>query len=316
MQFKYPELLWGLLLLLIPILIHLFQLRRFKKTPFTNVKFLKQVVSESRKSSTLKKWLLLITRMMILAALVLAFAQPFFANDTALQEKEIVFYLDDSFSMNAQIENGNLFQNTIQDFIKYAPTDTRFTLFTNKEVFKDVEISDIQNELLNINVSSEQLKIDEIILRGNTFFSKNTGTQKNLVLISDFQQRLGTISKTDPIDNLHIKYIKPYSSFIANTSLDSIFISNRTNENIELIAYLSTNTEEESIPVSLFDNDKLIAKTAAKFNGSKKTEVSFTLNAKETILGKITISDNGLSYDNEFYFNIDKNRVLRTYLYR
>ncbi|MEP1558690.1 MAG: BatA domain-containing protein, partial [Maribacter dokdonensis] len=189
MQFKYPELLWGLLLLLIPILIHLFQLRRFKKTPFTNVKFLKQVVSESRKSSTLKKWLLLITRMMILAALVLAFAQPFFANDTALQEKEIVFYLDDSFSMNAQIENGNLFQNTIQDFIKYAPTDTRFTLFTNKEVFKDVEISEIQNELLYINVSSEQLKIDEIILRGNTFFSKNIGTQKNLVLISDFQQR-------------------------------------------------------------------------------------------------------------------------------
>lgn len=311
MQFKYPELLWGLLLLLIPILIHLFQLRRFKKTPFTNVKFLKQVVSESRKSSTLKKWLLLISRMMIIAALVLAFAQPFFANDTALQEKETVFYLDDSFSMNAQIENGNLFQNTIQDFIKYAPTDTRFTLFTNKEVFKDVEISEIQNELLNINVSSEQLKIDEIILRGNTFFSKNTGTQKNLVLISDFQQRLGTISKTDPIDNLHIKYIKPYSSFIANTSLDSIFISNRTNENIELTAYLSTNTEEESIPVSLFDNDKLIAKTAAKFNGSKKTEVSFTLNAKETILGKITISDNGLSYDNEFYFNIDKNPKIK-----
>ncbi|HAI41589.1 MAG TPA: hypothetical protein DCM40_27485, partial [Maribacter sp.] len=71
----------------------------------------------------------------------------------------------------------------------------------------------------NINVSSEQLKIDEIILRGNTFFSKNAGTQKNLVLISDFQQRLGTISKTDPIDNLHIKYIKPDSNFIVNTSL-------------------------------------------------------------------------------------------------
>jgi hypothetical protein len=46
MQFKYPEILWGLLLLLIPILIHLFQLRRFKKTLFTNVKFLKLVVSE------------------------------------------------------------------------------------------------------------------------------------------------------------------------------------------------------------------------------------------------------------------------------
>ncbi|NNK28782.1 MAG: hypothetical protein HKP06_11155, partial [Flavobacteriaceae bacterium] len=37
MQFKHPELLYALLLLLIPIIIHLFQLRRFKETPFTNV---------------------------------------------------------------------------------------------------------------------------------------------------------------------------------------------------------------------------------------------------------------------------------------
>ena len=42
MLFKHPELLWALLLLLIPIFIHLFQLRRFKKTPFTNVKILKK----------------------------------------------------------------------------------------------------------------------------------------------------------------------------------------------------------------------------------------------------------------------------------
>ncbi len=85
MQFKHPELLWGLLLLLIPILIHLFQLRRFKKTPFTNVKFLKKVISESRRSSTLKKWLLLFTRLMIIAGLVIAFAQPFFAKSSALK---------------------------------------------------------------------------------------------------------------------------------------------------------------------------------------------------------------------------------------
>ena len=66
MQFKYPELLWALLLLLIPIFIHLFQLRRFKKTPFTNVKVLKsRVLAESRKSNTLKKWLLLLTRLLL-----------------------------------------------------------------------------------------------------------------------------------------------------------------------------------------------------------------------------------------------------------
>ncbi|WP_339841132.1 BatA domain-containing protein [uncultured Maribacter sp.] len=311
MQFKYPEILWGLLLLLIPILIHLFQLRRFKKTPFTNVKFLKQVVSESRKSSSLKKWLLLLARLGLLAALVIAFAQPFIANDSALQEKETVFYLDDSFSMNGQIENENLFKNTIQEFIQQIPKDQRFTLFTNKKVFKDVEIKDIQNELLTLNVTSEQLSIAEIVLKGNTYFSNITGLQKNLVLISDFQQRMGTIQKVDSISNVNITYIKPSNNNIINTSIDSIYIENRTNETLELVAQLSTNSSERTIPVSLFNENELIAKTAAKFNDSKNAEVRFTVNAKDVILGKVAITDTGLNYDNQFYFNIDKKSEIK-----
>ena len=311
MQFKYPELLWGLLLLLIPILIHLFQLRRFKKTPFTNVKFLKQVVSESRKSSSLKKWLLLFTRMGLLAALVFTFAQPFIANDTALQEKETVFYLDDSFSMNGQIENVNLFKNTIQDFIKYIPNEQRFTLFTNKQVFKDVEVKDIQNELLNLSVAAEQLAIAEIVLKANTYLSDNAASQKNLVIISDFQQRMGNPAAIDSTKYINISFIKPSNTILLNTAIDSVFIAERNNENIELVALLSTNSEEETIPVSLFNNDKLIAKTAAKFDVTKNSEVRFTINTNEVILGKVAISDTGLDYDNQFYFNIDEKSKIK-----
>ena len=311
MQFKYPEILWGLLLLLIPILIHLFQLRRFKKTPFTNVKFLKQVVSESRKSSTLKKWLLLLARLGLLAALVIAFAQPFIANESALQEKETVFYLDNSFSMDGEIENGNLFRNTIQEFIKAIPKNQRFTLFTNNQVFKNVEIKDIQNDLLNLKVSSEQLGVAEITLKGNTYFSNEAGVQKNLVLISDFQQRMGAIQKMDSISNVNVTLIKPSNHKIINTSIDSIFISNRTNETIELVAQLSTNSAEQTIPVSLFNEDVLIAKTAANFDDSKNAEVQFTVNANDVILGKVALTDTGLVYDNQFYFNLDKKSKIK-----
>ena len=311
MQFKYPEILWGLLLLLIPILIHLFQLRRFKKTPFTNVKFLKQVVTESRKSSTLKKWLLLLARLGLLAALVIAFAQPFIANESALQEKETVFYLDNSFSMNGEIENGNLFKNTIQEFIKAIPKDQRFTLFTNNQVFKDVEIKDIQNDLLNLNVTSEQLGVAEIVLKGNTYFSNEAGIQKNLVLISDFQQRMGAIQKVDSISNVNITYIKPANNKIINTSIDSVFIGDRTNGTIELVAQLSTNSSEQTVPVSLFNEEVLIAKTAGKFDDSKNAEVRFTVNANDVILGKVALTDTGLDYDNQFYFNLDKKSKIK-----
>ena len=148
MQFKHPELLWALLLLLIPIIIHLFQLRRFKKTPFTNVKFLKKVVSESRRSSILKKWLLLCTRILLLAALIIAFTQPFLAGKSALKEKETVIYLDDSFSMQAKAEGGTLLENAIQSLVKSLPETKKFSLFTNKEDFKNVTLAEVQNDLL------------------------------------------------------------------------------------------------------------------------------------------------------------------------
>jgi len=127
MQFKYPELLWALFLLLIPIFIHLFQLRRYKKTPFTNVKFLKKVVSESRRSNSLKKWLLLFTRLLLIAAAVLAFAQPFFAKKGATSKKETVIYLDDSFSMQAKTENGTLLSDAVQSLIEAIPADNSYS---------------------------------------------------------------------------------------------------------------------------------------------------------------------------------------------
>ena len=79
MNFKHPEILYFLFLLVIPILVHLFQLRRFKKEYFTNVQFLKELSVQTRKSAKLKKWLLLLTRLLLLALLILAFAQPYYA---------------------------------------------------------------------------------------------------------------------------------------------------------------------------------------------------------------------------------------------
>ena len=119
MQFKYPELLYALFLLLIPIFIHLFQLRRFQKVDFTNVAFLKKVTLQTRKSSQLKKWLTLLMRMLALASIIIAFAQPFTASKSALNtQKETIIYIDNSFSMQAKGPQGPLLQRAAQDLFE------------------------------------------------------------------------------------------------------------------------------------------------------------------------------------------------------
>jgi len=293
MQFKYPELLWALFLLLIPIIIHLFQLRKFKVTPFTNLKFLQKVISKSRKSNQLKKWLLLATRMLLMAMLVLAFAQPYFANETALVEKETVIYLDDSFSMQTRTTEGSLLSNAVQELIKVVPPESTFSLFTNTKTFRDVTLKDIQNDLLSLPFTSKQLKLEEISLRANSLFTDQEHTIKDLILLSDFQKTMAT------------HYVQLTSTDKANIGIDSVYISTITPEVLELDAELFSDAELKNTPVSLFNGDTLIAKTAATFDSNGKAVVTFSLARNKPIKGRIEISDTGLIYDNQFYFNID-----------
>ena len=312
MLFKHPELLWALLLLLIPIFIHLFQLRRFKKTPFTNVKILKKVVAESRKSNSLKKWLLLFTRLLLLTALIIAFAQPFIPGKSALKSNEIVIYLDNSLSMQAKMGTATLLENMVQGILKSVPEENIFTLFTNDKIFREVRIGDIKNDLLALPYSNNQLQLKEINLKAKTLFSEAVGAQKDLVLISDFQKRIGP-SSTDSLPDINRHLVKMTPENLVNISIDTVFINSISSENLDLKSILSTNAELDNTPVSLYNGEKLIAKTSVTFNKNKKGEVIFTIPANELINGEILISDSGLNYDNQLYFNLakqDKIKVL------
>ncbi|HRH39956.1 MAG TPA: BatA domain-containing protein, partial [Flavobacteriales bacterium] len=77
MAFLYPAFLWALTALAIPVLIHLFQLRRFKRLEFSDVRFLKEVSQQTRSRKKVRHWLVLIARLLALTCLVLAFAQPY-----------------------------------------------------------------------------------------------------------------------------------------------------------------------------------------------------------------------------------------------
>jgi len=310
MQFKHPEILWALFLLVIPILIHLFQLRRFTKTPFTNVAMLQKVVSESRKSNTLKKWLLLITRLLLFAAIIIAFAQPFIATNTALQKKETVVYLDDSFSMQAKNNGISLLEKAVQDFIKNIGADTEFSLFTNEKTFSNVRVSDIQNSLLSLTFSHKQLNLNEIGLKANTLFSQNQGTVKNLIVISDFQERI-SVANPELDSRLQVHFVPLQAQELQNISIDSVFVDDALNDQSTLKVFLTGGNEDEALPISLYNDDELIAKTAAKFKSNGDGEVEFTIPTNEALNGRLSIIDNSLGYDNRFYFNINSKEKIK-----
>ncbi len=306
MQFKHPELLYALLLLIIPIIVHLFQLRKFQKVDFTNVKFLKEVTLQTRKSSQIKKWLTLLTRLLIIAFTVLAFAQPYFSNSDSFNTKsETVIYLDNSFSMQAKGNNGTLLNRAIQDIIEYLPENERISIFANNKGFNNTTIKAIKNDLIQLQYSPNQLSYDAAILKGKKAFSKDESSLKNLILVSDFQQKEQAFKITkDSSTQINLVQLKPIN--LNNVTIDSTYISKTTAENIELTVLLKNEGNPiETLPVSLYNNEKLIAKSSVSID--KEASTLFTIPTNQEFNGQITINDSNLNYDDSLFFNMDKN---------
>jgi hypothetical protein len=304
MHFKHPEILYFLFLLIVPILVHLFQLRRFKTSFFTNVRFLKELAVQTRKSSKIKKRLLLATRLLLLTSVILAFAQPFFeAKDHKNASNEMYIVLDNSFSMQAKGKKGELLKRAVQELLENTPETAQFSLLTNTENYWNTDIRSSKSALQNLKYSASPFELSAITAKIKAHKSAH---KKDIIIITD---AVGLEEKD--VKNLDSEE-KPY--FIVseaeqknNIAIDSVFI-NQTLENFYEIGVSLSAYGEDFKPVSmaLYNQNKLIAKTIIKFDAKKK-KINFTI-PKEAFHGYVSIEDNGLTYDNKLYFSISKTK--------
>ena len=113
MTFLNPAVLFGLLAASIPILIHLFNLRKLKRIEFSTLAFLKELQKNKIRKVKLKQWILLALRVLIILFLVLAFARPTLkglaiGGTTSAAKTTAVFIIDDTFSMSVIDNQGSL----------------------------------------------------------------------------------------------------------------------------------------------------------------------------------------------------------------
>ena len=305
MHFKYPEILYALFALIIPIFIHLFQLQKFEKVKFTNVKLLKEIEQQTRKSSKLKKWLILISRLLLLTALIFAFAQPYYGKNIQQKPKETYIYLDNSLSMQAKGKNGELLKIAIQDLIEsFQNKNKKITLLTNDKTFKDI---DVNNELLNINYYPIQKDLHSVFLQIRSLQNMNKSTGDQIILISDFQKVNNDVFplKTDSVSKYYLIQLLP--EIPDNIAIDSLWISQKDNDNLTLKTNIkSYNSANKNINVSFFINDELKGKTSIKLEKNKTKEIEFITQNTDDISGYINIDDADVLFDNTMYFAIPK----------
>ncbi|HKJ47798.1 MAG TPA: hypothetical protein VJ973_01845, partial [Christiangramia sp.] len=183
----------------------------------------------------------------------------------------------------------------------------QFSVFTNSEDYFKRSLSDLKDELQNIDYSENQITFREIILKAENYFQQFPRSEKDLVIISDFQSNIDLPSELNSEKiNLHLVQQKPQE--INNASLDSAYIDEITPESISLnILATSTNTLDEPVSISIYDGETLLGRNTIQLANENAAEINFRLQNSLIANGRIELEDSGLKYDNTLFFNINEN---------
>ena len=66
----------------------------------------------------------------------------------------------------------------------------------NNKTYRNTTVKALKNDLIQLGHSPTQFNYDAAYLKGKQLFSNNKGATKNLVLVSDFQQKDRSIKLT------------------------------------------------------------------------------------------------------------------------
>jgi len=193
MYLIYPFFLIAGLVLVIPILIHLLNLRRFKTVYYSDISLLKELVVKTKKSKKIKEFLILVTRLVLLGGLVLAFSYPFISRDNDDLEDKRVIFIDNSRSVDVYTNEGYLL-----DQIKHTSFFTDIVTITYNYVSNSVKVlNDLNEEKLTSLVAESRSTAKQVSFNDIVDMSEHDKIPKSLLVFSPFAKsfNLDSISK-------------------------------------------------------------------------------------------------------------------------
>ena len=315
MNLLYPEFLWGLTLLIFPILIHLFNLQKHKTVYFSDISLLKQINQSTKKRSQIKNFLVLLSRIGVISSIVIAFCFPYNkSNKMELKKNSIGIYFDNTFSMERQGEASSLLnqaKNDAYSIIDAHDENTDFFLLTNSKNFgsnNKLTKQQIIDLIAEIQPSQEVLSYNNILLRQ----SEQIKSEADFYWFTDLQ-KTSLIDQEIEFDSLSKVNIIRYEGLNNNNLyIDSIWFDDN-NRKIN---------KAEKLNISVINNTQQKFDFKAVLNINKKEVISkrsFNINPLEKLTIKLDykVKTEGLKschvkledypspdhlFDDDFYF--------------
>ncbi|MBO6762802.1 MAG: BatA domain-containing protein, partial [Roseivirga sp.] len=316
---------WGLLAVVIPIIIHLFNLRRVKRVEFSNTTLLRRIKEESSAKRKPIELLVLFSRIMAISLLVIAFAQPVIKDDStsASLGTDVLIYLDNSLSLSAQGDNGaSNFDEIVNDGSSIAdsyPEGASFH-FVENAYGNSLTTGFTRESLKELLTEVEQVGVDR---DAQELYSRIKGSDfvGDVYLLSDFQGKSDFTSiRKDSVNQYFVKLIQ--SESLDNVFVDSVFLENSylsgKFSNLLNVTLRRNYRDNEEVNIKLLIDGQLYGTGEVDFGNQLVANHVFELQGALPGLERIElqIEDPTLQFDNSFYLSInkvDRVRVIEVY---
>lgn len=269
MQFLYPAFLWALAALAVPVIIHLFYFRRYKRVLFSNVRFLREIKEETSARNKLRNLLILFMRCLALAFLVFAFAQPFIpVSDRKVDGiRHVSVFIDNSFSMQSfgmDLPLHDRAQQRAREIVNAYGQEDRYQILTH-ELSAGQQRYTGKEEALSLieetEITAEVSPLSRVLNRQHLLAEREQVAAPVIYLISDFQKSITTIGEIDSSMNVHlvpVQSVREENAAIDTVWLDTpVQILNQTSPLIvQVTNYGTTDAENVKLTMTIDGQEK------------------------------------------------------------
>ena len=317
-----------------PLFLHLFNLRQPQTVEFSSLAFVKELQESAVQRVRIKEWLLLALRMLAIACLVMAFAQPTLTGSlggaVGTAPTTHVVVVDNSLSMAADGDEGSYFDQAVQhaqgvlDAVEEGDEVLLWpTARTEERRPAPIANADVARQALaELEPQAGGAPLAQARERAAQAASESDLPQTALYVASDFQaSTLGDSLEAALPDDLPVQLLPVDTRRQSNVGIADVTVTSRIAEvgqPVQLEATL-VNHGPDPLPdyvASVYLAGERVAQATTTLEPGLETTVSFTVTPQERgwLGGAVATEDDDFPADDRHHFTLhvpEERRVLR-----
>lgn len=333
-SFLQQSLLWGLLGVSIPIIIHLLNRRRYRTVQWAAMEFLLKASRESRGKKKLKYIIILTCRALAIAALIFAIARPLvggFLSWGGSNIDTVILILDRSSSMEQMAENADESKRlsaikSVQLSLESLNNPKLILIDSASAEPQSIPSPDALSELSATAATDTKASISALISNAIDHITENSLGRTEIWLASDLQKsdwapddgrwdaiRVGL---ADLPQQTTLRIISMASAVTDNTAIRALSANRINNElSLEIEIIRSDANNSSAIPVTYSINGNRSSETVTFDGQSYKYTKNLALGNRDGEgLGFIAVPSDANPRDNVSFFAYGEDTPAKTYL--